>query len=177
MTGGYLGTNAPDDLQGKAIASISRATPFILATIGDGRRELRDQIAVSAMDMSTIEPRLDCTPRRHPERFDCLLNVLSLRSWHITARHCIGNARRCNRSVSCDNRLTASVRELCEYLTSVPVNCGGQSLQRRDHGVAINRRLVCDVLASSVHKHMASHNEADLIAGEFLIEPYEILRR
>src|SRR5882757_228143 len=70
-----LGADSIDDIEQKPRSVLQAPAIFVLAIVDPGTEKLRDQIAICAMELDTVEPGLTGAPRTFRKRRDGFLDL------------------------------------------------------------------------------------------------------
>ena len=140
-----LGADRAHDLEREARPVLERAAVLVVAVVDRRREELRDQVAVAAVDLDPVGAGLARAARGLREALDDLLD-LGLR--HGDALEAVDRLRLARRAPAllvddaADVALPARERELREVLAVVLVHLVDQLAPERDRLVAVDVRVV-----------------------------------
>ena len=164
-----LGPNGLDDVEDEARAVLERAAVFVLAIVDGRAQELRDQVAVGAVQLDAVQPRLARAPRALGEVPD---HLLDLGDGHRVALEPVQRIRLAGRRQparvldAVDVALPAAVAQLQDELAVVLVDRLADRAPERNLVVVVDHRVVGHDAAAQVHRHERRDDGAHAALGE-----------
>ncbi len=165
-----LGANRTHDLDDEAGAVLELAAVVVLAVVDRRAEELRDEVAVRAVQFHAVRPGLARAPRPLAEGLDDILNLVGRHPLALEPVQRVLVVGRAEALGVLDPRhvaLTAAVAQLQDVLAvALAMDLLDEPLPERDARVAIDRRVVGHDAAAHRHRHERRDDRADAAPGE-----------
>jgi hypothetical protein len=163
------GADRAHDLAHEPGALLERAAVLVLPVVDGGAEELRNQVAVGAVQLDAVEPRLAGAPRPFGELGHRLVD---LRDRHPLALEAVqriapvGGRDPLRVLDAVDIALPAAVAQLQDELAVVAMHRFADRPPERDAAVVVDHRVVRHDTAAQVHRHERGDDGADAALGE-----------
>ncbi len=157
------------DVDHEAGAVLDRSAVFVLPIVDGRAQELRDQIAIGAVELDAVEARLLRPPRALGERLD---HFFDLSNRHPLAAETMGRVALVGRAQAdrvfdaADVPLPPAVTELHDEPAVVLVDRLPQLAPERNVSIVIDHRVVRDDAAAQVHRYERRDDRPDSPFGE-----------
>ena len=152
------------DLEDEAGAVLERSAVLVLPIVDGRAEELRDQVAVGAVQLDAVEPGFARAPRALRVGLDRLPNLLGRHPVALEAVRRIRLVRGAQAARifdALDVALPAAMTELQDVLAVMRVNRLAEGAPERNVAIVIDHRVVRDDPPAQVHRHERRHDRAD----------------
>ena len=170
----HLGTHRTHHLQEQACTVGKQATPLVLALIGAGRQELRQQVAVRSVDLHPVQPGLLHQRGRGDKALDHILNVGlggGARFAKVGNRVQLHGRRRQRCQVDQPRALAPRVADLCPQLAATVVRSLRPGAQLRQPGRVFHHHVASALQVAPIHHDVAGQQDRGTAARPGGVEP------
>ena len=164
-----LGANRLDDLDDEAGAVLERSAVLVLAIVDGRAEELRDQVAVGAVQLHAVEAGLARPARAFGKRRHRLLDVGGRHPLALEAVQrilVVGRAERVLVLDAADVALASRVAQLHDEFTVVLVHRLADGTPERHTLVLVDGGVVRNDASANLHRHERRDDRADTTLGE-----------